>query len=121
MNKETVVAAQKVTTDYVLSKFVEIMDSDASWAIKVKALELMGKYLNMFVDQKKVNIDIKSIVARLSDSDLNMLAGGTVHDAIAAEIVDDTGTGNRRSFPMRNYSNSGIQLQEDRGNPVADD
>lgn len=59
----------------MLAKFVDIIDSDASWAIKVKALELIGKFLNMFIDQKKVNIDIKQLVAGIGENELRALAG----------------------------------------------
>lgn len=108
MSKESKVAAAKVTVDYILAKFVELMDSDASWQVKVKGLELMGKYLGMFVDQKKVNIDIKSLVTRLSDNDLSLLAGGVVHDTIDAELVEAVGEGNSGRLALRDGSNSGV-------------
>ncbi len=65
----------EITVDYVLTKFKEILDSEAEWNVKVRALELLGKFLNMFVDQKKVNIDVRQLIAGASLDDLRALAG----------------------------------------------
>jgi hypothetical protein len=67
--------ASRVTEEFVLEKFVDLMDSDASWSTKVKGLELLGKYLSMFQDSKKVDINIRSLIAGASIDDLKKLAG----------------------------------------------
>jgi NADH/NAD ratio-sensing transcriptional regulator Rex len=69
--------AAQVTVDYILEKFVDLMDSDASWNVKVRGLELLGKYLNMFQDQKKVDINVRSLIAGASLDDLRKLTGET--------------------------------------------
>ena len=94
----------EITVDYVLRKFKEILDDDSvKWETKVKALELLGKYLNMFVDQKKVNIDIRSLVTGASLDDLCALAGevkgeesrklGSVGSQHPIDLRDDDGRG----------------------------
>lgn len=67
--------SEKVTKEYVLEKFVDLMDSDAPWNTKVRGLELLGKYLNMFADQKKVDVTISSLIAGASLEQLEKLAG----------------------------------------------
>jgi hypothetical protein len=75
MPKKITGRAAIVTEEYVLEKFVDLLDSDAPWATKVKGLELLGKYLSMFQDQKKVDINIRSLIAGASFDDLKRLAG----------------------------------------------
>lgn len=82
----------KVDVDYVLAKFVEVLDSDASWSTKVRALELMGKYLGMFIEQKKVNIDIKSLVSTLGVADLQRIADGNILE-LTREVRKEIGGG----------------------------
>ena len=83
-------SSTKVTVDWVLEKFQDVVDSDAPWHTKVKALELMGKYLNMFVDQKKVNIDVRQLITGASMDELRQLAGGK--DEVLIDIKE-LGTG----------------------------
>jgi len=80
----------KITVEYVLDRFKDVIDSDANWAVKVRALELMGKYLNMFIDQKKVNIDVRQLIAGASLDELRQLAGGK--DEVVID-VKNLGTG----------------------------
>jgi len=80
----------KITVEYVLDRFKDVIDSDANWAVKVRALELMGKYLNMFIDQKKVNIDVRTLIAGASLDELRQLAGGK--DEVVID-VKNLGTG----------------------------
>lgn len=91
----------KIDVDYVLGKFEDVLDSEAPWAVKVRALELIGKYLNMFVEQKKVNIDVRQLVAGASLDELRKLAGGenesVVIDVDAVGVCDRGGRrANRR-------------------------
>jgi len=90
----TPMPSTKITVEYVLDRFKDVIDSDANWAVKVRALELMGKYLNMFIDQKKVNIDVRQLIAGASLDELRQLAGGKDEVAIAvkelgsADVID---------------------------------
>ena len=70
--------AAQITEDYILEKFMDLMDSDAAWAVKVKGLELLGKYLNMFQDSKKVDVNytLKSLVTSATMEDLQKIVGG---------------------------------------------
>jgi hypothetical protein len=72
--------AGKITVEYVLEKFVDLLDSDAAWAVKVKGLELLGKYLDMFKDQKKVDVSFRSFITGASLEDLQRLAGERYDD-----------------------------------------
>lgn len=67
--------ASKVTEEWVLERFVDLIESDANWSTKVKGLELLGKYLSMFQESKKVDVTYKSLIAGASLDELRRLAG----------------------------------------------
>lgn len=105
--------ALKVTEEYILEKFIDLMDSDANWNVKVKGLELLGKYLNMFQDQKKVDINVRSLIAGASLEDLQRLTGER-----DVEIPTNT-TGNSRELYLGMHSpdRSGSTMESGDGMP----
>jgi hypothetical protein len=101
--------ASVVTEDYVLEQFVDLLDSDASWAVKVKGLELLGKYLSMFQDQKKVDINLRGMIAGASLEDLQRLAGER-YDESYTKMVGDCG---KRDRGLLSSSDSGGEFPAD--------
>lgn len=87
--KKFSIKAAQVTEEFVLEKFVDLLnDEEASWSTKIKGLELLGKYLSMFQDQKKVDVNytLKSLFMNASMGDLEKIIGGA-----DAELVSDNG------------------------------
>lgn len=107
--------ANKVTEEYVLEKFVDLMDSDASWNVKVRGLELLGKYLAMFQDQRKVDINIRSLVAGASLDQLEKLAGDGYGES--QKKIKDPG---ERYLGMHSTSDGGSVQSEGEGEREAD-
>jgi hypothetical protein len=100
----------EITEAYVLKKFKEILDdSEASWAIKVKALELLGKYLGMFVDRKQVQFDIRSLMVTADDRVLRTLANGEIKN----ELLGESGIHNPDNFDVRDYSGGRLSISGD--------
>jgi len=90
MKKSLSEKASRVTKEYVLELFVDLMDSDEEWKVKVKGLELLGKYLEMFNEKKDVNFNIRSLVAEASLEDLQRIAGeGNEQHYLGAHKVDE--------------------------------
>jgi hypothetical protein len=90
MKKEKSPKAALVTEEFVLEKFVDLLnDEEANWTVKVKGLELLGKYLSMFQEQKKIDINYRQLITGASLEDLKRLAGDSYGEV--SEMVNDSG------------------------------
>lgn len=66
-------------------------DEEVRTGDKIKAIELFGREFNIFVEQKKINIDVNTVVKHLSDSQLTTLMGETHGKFITAgndDVID---------------------------------
>ena len=70
--------ANLVTTEYILSKFVDVVEGVGPWKMAkpaqvLKALQLLGDWKKMFVQHKKVDINIQQMVRGMPDSSLRKI------------------------------------------------
>lgn len=84
--------ADKVTVEYVLAQFYDITQSEEPWTMKLKVLNKMGDFLKMFEQHRKVEIDIKSVVSQIRDSDLASLSGVT-NEQVKKELQKELSLG----------------------------
>ncbi len=67
-----------IDKEYVLSKLQEIVeDPDIKAREKLTALKMCGEYLKMFEQSKKVQIDIRGLIAQMSDGELRSFTHGS--------------------------------------------
>ena len=85
-----------VTVEYILSKFVDVVEGVGPWAQAkpaqvLKALQLLGDWKKMFVQHKKVDIDIRQMISGMPT---DVLKG--IVDVEATEIRSGKNSGSRR-------------------------
>jgi hypothetical protein len=60
-----------IDKDYILKKLEDILeDPDIKTRDKLAAIKMCGEYLKMFEQSKKVQIDIRGLIAQMSDGEL---------------------------------------------------
>ena len=85
-----------VTVEYILSKFVDVVEGVGPWAQAkpaqvLKALQLLGDWKKMFVQHKKVDIDIRQVIGGMPTETLKGII-----DVEATEVRSDKDSGSRR-------------------------
>ena len=97
--------AKLVTTEYILAKFVDVVEGVGPWAQAkpaqvLKALQLLGDWKKMFVQHKKVDININQLVQGMPDSSLKRIIDvstedGHSKDSGVARLTDGNGRNSR--------------------------
>lgn len=70
--------AKETVREKLLGHLESILEDDeVRTGDKLKAIELFGREFGIFVEQKKINIDVNTVVKHLSDGQLTSLMGET--------------------------------------------
>ena len=98
--------AKLVTVEYILAKFVDVVEGHGAWAVAkpaqvLKALQLLGDWKKMFVQHKKVDIDIKGLVGGMPSETLRKIIDVEAteipnsKDSSPARLTDGNGSDSR--------------------------
>jgi len=92
-----------VTVEYILAKFVDCVEGIGVFeGIKpqqvIRALERLGDFKKMFIQQRKVEIDFKGLLRGVSETHLESLVG-VEEKIIDAELVGERNSENPRLNP----------------------
>jgi hypothetical protein len=88
--------AKMVTKSYVLAKLVDVTEGVGVWATAkpreiLQAIKMLGEVLKLFVQHKKVDIDVKGLI--------NGMPNEALKEIIDVEILEDGASKN--SSPAR--------------------
>jgi hypothetical protein len=91
--------AKLVTVEYLLAKMVDVVEGVGVWetakpAQALKALQMLGDYKKLFVQHKKVDINIAGLVRGMPDDTLGKI--------IDVEILEDGSSKNRGHARLTN-------------------
>lgn len=67
--------ADKVTVEYILAQLYDVTQSNEPLSVKLKVLTKLGDYLKMFEQNKRIELDIRSVVSQIGDKELEKLSG----------------------------------------------
>jgi len=117
-----------ISKEYILGKLEEILeDPDIKTRDKLSAIKMCGEYLKMFEQSRKVQIDIRGLIAQMSDVELRSLnhvvpkhisrsSTAEARASIPSPTAEDEGVVDSYSepdpLPIDCAVRSGIQLPE---------
>jgi len=83
---------EKLDKNYILGKLLEILEDDlVSSRDKLQAIKLAGEYRKLF-GERRVGIDIRSIITQLSSNELKGLTNGEPKrlEGLTVDIVPES-------------------------------
>lgn len=98
-----------VTKEYILEKLRGIIeDKEVVTKDKLSAIKMCGEHLKMFNSDRHVSIDVRGLVAQMTDADLRKLYGTT-----ATQLEDGSYGYNPNGLPSNGSIQCGLQLPGD--------